>query len=750
MKPWETIRLLLACQDSRERLYQISGKRSDNNRRLKDLRISSEKMCAKIQRLDSEFALICKDEKVKYSEIEDLEKRKRKLYADLAEAGSNTQYREINNEIERCKRKKEELETATLEILEYKEAKIHERDEAKKLQYNLSQQHDKEEQEIRNALKVLDADEHHEKEHLQKLTREFPAEDQWFQHFSRLVNKGKRNAIVEVVLATCPGCNLEICTDLLQKARSLDHIVKCENCDRIMFSTSGATLLCVDDIDIEQGRLLLPLHLALRGMQSVRIRDVWGNWHEAKVNGDWLTGLKELFAAHALSPGEQVKLIMVGASEDVLRLEPEMVSKQELDRIVTRIESSDQPLTLDSVVAEMLEKKVRVYRLKLLSSKVRSDLEKVEGIFFRGNLVWHSPLYELPKPRAVPPPLFMPPKSARPLSPPPTETSITLDSEAIEAGVFPLCAAFLTHFTGVDSGEKITIGFGISEHFVVEYDATAQALKGEALRLWYQSNGLDAGEKVILTVRDGEQKIFHIHTEWKRDLNHLLEQVRKGTLSYSGGPRDLLFGLLAEANQALHYRDLWSRATEISILRIGTVVSTLSRYNQRLFCSVGGGRWGLVEWPSEKLQEERQRGSGTLLITPLSHPDEQALWKAIYEIEEDDLVYKLLKRTGSDLSYPNIARKLAEMLNVNVEHLIETSFLNVHDERLQRLANGSWTLKEFVIPHPPESKPVPPLQEAVAVLEEPRTRVAHVRWPWYFLAALIGGVAFVWFLARKK
>jgi len=36
------------------------------------------------------------------------------------------------------------------------------------------------------------------------------------------------------------------------------------------------------------------------------------------------------------------------------------------------------------------------------------------------------------------------------------------------------------------------------------------------------------------------------------------------------------------------------------------VISTLSRYNRRLFCNIGGGYWGLADWPSDKLQEERQ------------------------------------------------------------------------------------------------------------------------------------------------
>lgn len=741
MKAWETIRLLLACQHAYERLAKISSMWEERQRHLDVSKSEMGSVNDKIQRLNAEIVSIDRNEKAKEKEIADHQAQKRKLTAELGRARRNTRYREINQKIDRINQKIDTLETEYIEILELKESKKHNREKARELQREFSQQREEEEHKIRSSLKVLDEDEQHEKENLEKLEHEFPAEDEWFQHFMSLIKQGKRNAIVEIVQETCPVCHLEICTRLLQEASILDHIVKCEFCDRIIFSTIGSTRHCVSDADIEHGRLPLPPQLALRAKKTMRIRDVWGNWHEAKVTGDWLTGLKKLFDVHALSPGEQVKLIKAGDKEDALRFEPEMVTRQELNRIVTRIESSDQPLALDSVVAELLMKKVRIYRLQLLTSKVRSELEKSEGIYFRGNLVWHRPLTELPKPGIIPPPLDFPPETPRLPSQSPDETSITLDKESIEIGMFPLRTEFRAYFAGVNSGEKVTLRFGVSEDFEVEFDATIPALKGQALRRWYQSNGLEPGDKVTLTVRNGERRVFHIHTEWKLDLNRLLEQWRQGTLSCGDRPRDLLYGLLSEANQALHYRDLWSRATEVSSLRIGTVISTLSRYNRRLFCNIGGGCWGLVEWSSEKLQKERQRSGGTLVTTQLSHPDEQAIWKAIYEIENNDLVYKFLNHTGSDLSYSDIARKLAEMLNVNVDHLTESSFLNVHDERLQRLANGCWTLKEFIIK--PET---PPPQETPAEFEEPKTAWLHTRWLWYILAILIGVLALIWFL----
>jgi len=749
MKAWETIRLLLACQDSRARLRHISAKQSELHRRLDDLHQTQTRITELIRNLDSEYASLCEDEAAKFAEIASLEIRKHKLQAELGEAKSNTLYREISQEIERNKQRIRELESDICDIFERKYTKDNERKEAREKEEALRQQGYKEEQRIEAVRAALTEDERHEKKYLRGLEQEFSTDDQWLNHFRRLVGKGRYNVVVEAIEETCPGCNLGICTDLLQKARDLDQIVKCENCDRIVFSTSGSTLFCPTDVDIEGGRLLLPPHLALQIKQSLRIRDIWGSWHEGKIKGDWLTGLADLFEAHALSPGEKVKLIKMGGSEDSWRFEPEMISSQELDKVIARIETSDHPLNLENLVSDLLAKKLHVYRPKLLCSRVRSDLEKVEGIYFRGNLVWHSPLLELPVPPAVPPPVISPTPAHLPPSFP-SETTITLEEEAIKAGVLPIGAVFRIHFKGTDSGEIITVRYGVSEDFAVEFDAIAQVLKGDALLRWYQSNGLEAGDKVTLSIRNGEHRLFQIHTEWARDLDHLLEQAQHGNLGYSGPPRDLLYGLLAEIGHPLHYRDLWSRAAEISNLRIGTVVSTLSRYNKRLFCSTGSGRWALFEWPTEKFQQETQGGDGSSLIAQLSPRDEQALWKAIVEIENHDLVYKLLKNTAIDMSYSAIARHLAEMLNINAYHLIETSFLNWQDERFHRLANGSWTLKEYVISSPSDFKPVtPPINELRALPEKPVTHVTFPRWLWYVLVTLIGVVALVWFLATK-
>ena len=751
VKTWETINLLLECQRVHQRLADIERRKRELERQAARSRASTANAGARVRELEGELAAIRRDERTSESAIGEVQSRKTRLQSELAGIRSNTRYRQINEELARCEQTIQQIEEGQIALFQREEAKEMGLQAAKNRLAELVGQQSQHEREAGAKLEEFDSAQAREIECLRQLKAEFPDGDQSLRCFNRLIGKGKLDAIVEVNRNVCPGsgCHLAIPPGLRQEACALDHVVTCWYCGRIIFSVAASSLHSLSSEDIQKGRLSLSPQLALALITDVvRIRDVWDNWHTAKAEGNWLAGLTELFAVHALGEGDKVRLLKIGNSDDY-RFAPELVSDVKLDRIVKVIRSSDQPLRLANIVAKHLTKKAAVYRAGLLICALRSRLG-VPGIYFQADVVWHKPLLELPKPTVIPPPTTYPPEPA--VRPPPMETTVRLTDGAIEAGVFQIPATFRTYFASVSPGEMVTVGFGVSEDLAVEFDANALVLKGEALRRWYQSNGLEPGDRVTLAIRDIGREVFHIHTEWRRDLNYLLEQARKGPRSYTGRPRDLLYGLLAEVGQPLHYRDLWSRAANLSGLRIGTVVSTLSRYNRRLFCNVGGGRWGLVEWPGDRLDQERQSRTGNWVASPLSIPDEQSLWKAIHEIEEQDLVYKLLKRTGCDMSYPEIARTLAEILSVNAAHLTETSFVNVRDNRLQKLANGSWTLREFVPRLPPPS-PLPPRQPprplSAPVIPEPRTSVHHTRRLWYSLAALTAVAVLVWFLATR-
>jgi hypothetical protein len=587
-----------------------------------------------------------------------------------------------------------------------------------------------------------------EKEQLKELETQFPVRDHWLTYFKRLIANGKGPAVVEIKEGVCPGCNLTISTKRHQEASALDHMVVCENCDRIIFSAAGAITHVLTNEDIRQSRLPLSPRFSLRSIpDTTRIKDFWGLWHKGEVKGAFIVGLHSLFRTHLLTHGDKVKVVRIGETND-FRFEPKLVSERELERILKTIKSSERPLSLDTVVREHLSEKVRLYRLKLMSAEVRFELERCQGIYFRGDLVWHRPLAELRKPKEIPPVIDPPQLRLPQFQEPPTEIIVTLDLEAIERGQLHIRSLFRMHFSRATSDEPITITHGISQSFCVKYDPHAKVLRGEDLRQWYRINALEAGEKVTLNLRDAT---LHIHTEWKRDLNWLLDQLREGSCSYVGPPRDLLYGLLDEAGRALHYRDLWHRACELSRISLGVVVSTLSRYNRRLFCDIGKGYWTLAEWSTLKQEEERWKIFGASPRPSLTLPEEDELWRAVHEIEEHDLVYKLLKRIGGDLSYAEICRELAEMLNISVQHLKETSFLNVKDERLVQLSNGHWTLKEFLTV---EAPPLPPPDEIPVVSDSPdretRSALSYKTLLWLIGAlGLIAVAATLYFLAKR-
>jgi len=78
------------------------------------------------------------------------------------------------------------------------------------------------------------------------------------------------------------------------------------------------------------------------------------------------------------------------------------------------------------------------------------------------------------------------------------------------------------------------------------------------------------------------------------------------------------------------------------------------------------------------------------------HPDGKT-WEGVRKIEEEDLVFRLLQRIRTDVSYADLCKRLGESLGLDGQGLRETGFLNADDSRLKRLTNGNFALEEWFI-----------------------------------------------------
>src|SRR2546425_2049461 len=123
MKPWETIRLLLACQCAHQRLSQLDAQRKESKQQLLSFKRKIAAADTAVQQARARYASISSEELAKESEIENGRARKEKLEAELSTVRSNPRYREISEEIQRCEEKIRELEDAELDVLERKESK---------------------------------------------------------------------------------------------------------------------------------------------------------------------------------------------------------------------------------------------------------------------------------------------------------------------------------------------------------------------------------------------------------------------------------------------------------------------------------------------------------------------------------------------------------------------------------------------------------------------------------------------------
>jgi len=170
-------------------------------------------------------------------------------------------------------------------------------------------------------------------------------------------------------------------------------------------------------------------------------------------------------------------------------------------------------------------------------------------------------------------------------------------------------------------------------------------LRGPALQQWYKSNGLEPADKATLTVREGKRGSFTYTQDGSVTSIACLNNCVSAQASYTGRPRDLLYGLLVKRTKHCTIA-ISVRATDIGACSIGNVVSTLSRYNRRLFCNVGavfgGSRNGLLSKWSMSDKKSGRRRIPICSASRMSRSLERHLRNG-----GTRLGYKLLKRIGA-------------------------------------------------------------------------------------------------------
>lgn len=289
-----------------------------------------------------------------------------------------------------------------------------------------------------------------------------------------------------------------------------------------------------------------------------------------------------------------------------------------------------------------------------------------------------------------------------------TEFSKTSQNDEIEKGILcvpPNLRRFLT-FT-----EQIKVQFRRNWAAILPYEKSNGYISG--LNKWYLKNAIEQGDNILFRLLALDKPEIRIWTEWEKHLNYIFKCPPEDFEWQSLPIRDCLLRVFNELNRSAHYDELYAHISKHRDLAIGSVIATLSKYKDILFEYTTDGNWKFLQEPKRvKLPSGRQRVQPPLFERTDSEED---IWNIVKKIEEGDIVYKLLDKTGEDMSLTQICQKIAEYYNIDWHNLRDKEFINVNDTRIKRRSNGHFALTKWF---DDSRKPIPPIKESEINLGE--------------------------------
>jgi hypothetical protein len=269
-----------------------------------------------------------------------------------------------------------------------------------------------------------------------------------------------------------------------------------------------------------------------------------------------------------------------------------------------------------------------------------------------------------------------------------SEFSKTAQSDEIEKGILfvpPNLRRFL------NSTDHIRVQLRSNWSAILPYEKSNGYMSG--LNRWYLMNAIEQGDKIrfrVLTLGKPEIKIW---TEWEKHLNDIFKCPPEDFKWQSLPIRDCLLRVFNKLNRSAHYDELYAYISKHRDLAVGSVRATLSKYKDILFEHTTDGDW--------KFLQEPKRVKSATARKHVQHPPpkkistDEDIRSIVNKIEESDIVYRLLDKTGEDMSLTRICQKIAEYYKIDWHNLRDKEFINVNDERIKRLPNGHFALAKW-------------------------------------------------------
>lgn len=241
----------------------------------------------------------------------------------------------------------------------------------------------------------------------------------------------------------------------------------------------------------------------------------------------------------------------------------------------------------------------------------------------------------------------------------------------------------------LDKSQNIEFYYNEDNEIIASWDSTKNVLCG--FKGWYAEKGVDKNDIINLRLVSFYPSKFRIWTEYDNKLSFEPPPTDKNWERFT--IIQCIYWVLHELKRKAHYREIFYNVNKHKKASIKSIISELSKNSDSLFSHSGDGFWNIGKGASQIKGGQSSDNSNDPYceITP-------EIWQIVVEIEQNDLVYKILDSVGRPLAFNELCEMTWKQFHLNrktLDELKETGFLNAKDERLRRFQFGEWGLEKW-------------------------------------------------------
>lgn len=261
---------------------------------------------------------------------------------------------------------------------------------------------------------------------------------------------------------------------------------------------------------------------------------------------------------------------------------------------------------------------------------------------------------------------------------PPSKAKATINDEMLSEGYLTITPYIKRIFHSINVENEVTFLTDGDHEISADVLYNEEKIKGKELAKWLIENKLREGDIVWIQYPKKSESIPRMYVE------HTVEKkppIKEPLDIPNILNREMIYEILSEEGEFLHIKEIFKKLQEVvkKKFEINNVRDILSS-NPQIFSEYLKIRnlWGLNDWPEKETLK-------TIDTTSLA-----------MAINEDDFIYNFLKNSSIPLSEKDIIKQIADYFRISVNSIKEANIFEFNDERLIRIKDGRWTIKEHI------------------------------------------------------